>query len=54
MQLDKCQTEQAWQRRWEEMQWDKCNVIDDECEIVVDDAKQYTTLHSISFVKNQS
>jgi hypothetical protein len=32
----------------------KCNVVDDKCKIVVDDAKQYTTLDSISFVENQS
>jgi hypothetical protein len=31
------ETEQAWQRRWEEMQWDKCNVVDDKCNIVVHD-----------------
>jgi hypothetical protein len=43
------ETEQAWQRRWEEMQWDKCNVVDDKCKIVVHDTKIVLTLHSISF-----
>jgi hypothetical protein len=43
------ETEQACQRRWEEMQWDKCNVVDDKCKIVVHGTKIVLTLHPISF-----